>query len=102
MNFGNAEKYLNTEHLSKKEREFVALGASLGSNCVPCIIYHIKESRKNGISDEQIREAVKTADKVRKVPAEKVLNTAYAKLEKEAETSTKKTGDKTSDCGCKN
>jgi len=81
--------------LSKREREFVALGASLGSNCVPCIIYHIKEARKSGIPDEQIEEAVKTAEKIRKMPYEKVLNTAYAQLEKEPEPS-----DKTSGCGC--
>ena len=67
--------------LSKKEKEYVAIGAALGSNCIPCIVYHINESKKIGISDSQIREAISIADKVRKVPAEKVLNTAYAKLE---------------------
>jgi len=67
--------------LSKKEKEYVAIGAALGSNCIPCIVYHIGESKKIGISDSQIREAISIADKVKKVPAEKVLGTAYAKLE---------------------
>lgn len=99
MGCGNIKNERLMENLSKKEKEFVALGAALGSNCVPCIIYHIKESRKSGISDEQIRGAIELAEKVRKVPAEKVLNTAYAQLENTADKSTQKTNDKTSGCG---
>jgi AhpD family alkylhydroperoxidase len=69
------------ETLSKKEQEYVAIGAALGSNCIPCIVYHIGESKKIGISGNQIREAISIAEKVKKVPAEKVLSTAYAQLE---------------------
>ena len=69
------------ETLSKKEKEYVAIGAALGSNCIPCIVYHIGESKKRGISDSQIREAISIANKVKNVPAEKVLSTAYAHLE---------------------
>ncbi len=69
------------ETLSKKEKEFIAIGAALGSNCIPCIVYHIGESKKIGISGSQIREAISIAEKVKKVPAEKVLSTAYAQLE---------------------
>jgi AhpD family alkylhydroperoxidase len=68
------------EKLSSAEREFVALGAALGSNCVPCIEYHIPEARRAGLSDRQIREAIGLADKVRQVPAKKVLATAIAML----------------------
>jgi 4-carboxymuconolactone decarboxylase len=60
-------------NLSQSERELVALGAALGSNCVPCIEYHVPEARKAGLSDEQIHEAIRLADKVRQVPARKVL-----------------------------
>lgn len=67
--------------LSKKEKECVAIGAAIGSNCIPCIVYHIGESKKNGISVSHIREAISIAEKVKKVPAEKVLSTAYAQLE---------------------
>ena len=68
------------EHLSNVERELVALGAALGSNCVPCIEYHIPEARKAGLSDGQIGEAIRLADKVRQVPARKVLAAALAML----------------------
>lgn len=68
------------EKLSSAEREFVALGAALGSNCVPCIEYHIPEARKAGISDRKISEAIRLADKVRQVPARKVLVAALGLL----------------------
>ena len=66
--------------LSFTEREFVALGAALGSNCVPCIEHHISEARKAGLTDPQISEAIQLADKIRKVPAAKVLNAAFQLL----------------------
>ncbi len=66
--------------LSRRELELVAIGAALGSNCVPCIEYHIPEAKKAGVSDEEIREAVLLADKVRKVPARKVLEAANRML----------------------
>jgi len=77
------------DKLTSSERELVALGAALGSNCVPCIEYHIPEARKAGLSDRQIEEAIQLADKLRQVPARKVLAAARAKLpEARAETAT--------------
>ena len=67
-------------NLSPRERELVALGAAMGSNCVPCIEYHIPEARKAGLSDSQILEAIQLADRVRQVPARKVLDTALKML----------------------
>jgi 4-carboxymuconolactone decarboxylase len=73
------------KNLDKKEKELVALGTALGSNCIPCVVYHISEARKNGISDEQIREAIDIAEKVKKVPAQNVLNSAYAQIDPASE-----------------
>ena len=75
----------DTIGLSYKERELTAIGAAIASNCVPCIEYHIPQARKAGLSESQIREAVELADKVRRVPADKVLKTALAHLENEAD-----------------
>ncbi len=73
--------------LTSSERELVALGAALGSNCVPCIEYHIPEARKAGLCDRKIEEAIQLADKVRQVPARKVLAKARGMLsEGQAET----------------
>ncbi len=69
------------DRLTNAERELVALGAALGSNCVPCIEYHIPEARKAGLGERQIAEAVHLADKVRQVPARKVLATALGMLD---------------------
>lgn len=68
------------DHLTPRERELVALGAAMGSNCVPCIEYHIPEARKAGLTDPQVAEAIRLADTVRQVPARKVLETAMKLL----------------------
>ena len=66
--------------LTPRERELVALGAAMGSNCVPCVEYHIPESRKIGLTDSEIHAAIQYADKVRQVPARKTLQAALKLL----------------------
>jgi AhpD family alkylhydroperoxidase len=63
-------------HLSPRDRELVALGAAMGSNCVSCIEYHIPQARKAGLNDSEISDAIRLADRVRQVPARKVLDVA--------------------------
>jgi AhpD family alkylhydroperoxidase len=87
----------NIETLSPREQELTAIGAAIASNCVPCIEYHIPQARKVGLSDSQILEAVELADKVRKVPADKVIQTARALLELNNSSESHK---KDSACGC--
>ncbi len=62
--------------LNCRDRELVAIGAALASNCNPCIEYHVAEARKVGLSDAEISEAVALADKIKRVPAGKVMETA--------------------------
>ncbi len=62
--------------LSPAEQELVALGAALGSNCLPCLEYHIPEARKAGLTDAQIAEAIRLADALRQVPTRRVLDAA--------------------------
>lgn len=63
-------------HLSTRDRELVALGAAVAANCIPCVEYHIPKAREAGVSDAELAEALELADKVRKVPAGKVLEAA--------------------------
>ena len=63
--------------LSARDRELVSLGAALASNCVPCIEHHIPQARTAGIGDAEIAEAIAIADRVRQVPAAKVLDVAH-------------------------
>lgn len=60
--------------LSPTERELVAIGASVASNCIPCVTYHIAKAKKLGLSEAQVAEAIELADKVRQVPARAVLD----------------------------
>ena len=84
--------------LNHRESELVALGAALGSNCIPCIEYHVPQAREAGLTDREICAAIRLADKVRQVPARKVLETALNLLPHVADESTD-TG-QGSDCGC--
>jgi AhpD family alkylhydroperoxidase len=87
----------NMNCLSYKEKELAAIGAAVASNCIPCLEYHIPAARKAGLSDAQIRAAVELAEKVRRVPVEKVLQTAFALLEREEP---EKAGGGRETCGC--
>jgi AhpD family alkylhydroperoxidase len=64
------------DKLTTRESELVAIGASLASNCIPCVTYHIGMARKCGLSEGQIAAAIELADKVRQTPARAVLDAA--------------------------
>lgn len=66
--------------LNHRDRELVALGAALAANCIPCIEYHVPEARTAGLSDAEIGEAIELAEKIKNVPAGKVLEAANAQL----------------------
>ena len=87
-------------NLSEKERELVALGAALGSNCMPCIVYHVAVIKRLGVADRDIKEAIEVADKVRSMPAAQVLETAYAQIEETRTDTTKRKKCGAPDCGC--
>lgn len=62
--------------LTPREKELVAIGAAIGSNCVPCVEYHIPIARKIGVTDVQIVAAIDLANKVKQVPARNVYEAA--------------------------
>jgi AhpD family alkylhydroperoxidase len=70
--FGNRKDQVMAE-LSNTEHELVAVGAAIASNGVPCAEFHMTEAKRVGLTDPQIVEAVRVADKVRQVPTRKVL-----------------------------
>ena len=83
--------------LTMQQRELVAIGASLASNCIPCVKFHVRKGREVGLTAEVIREAVEVADTVRQVPARKVLEVATAVLASDRTPSEKAKGKST--CG---
>lgn len=66
--------------LTEREKGLVAIGASIGSNCVPCIAFHVGMARKAGFTDEQIEAAITLAQEISAVPANLVVDTARAHL----------------------
>jgi 4-carboxymuconolactone decarboxylase len=86
--------------LNKKERELAALGAALASNCRPCIVFHVREAREAGLSDPQVMEAIELAQKVKQVPADRVLEAAYAQLSCERPKPETASPADTLGCGC--
>jgi AhpD family alkylhydroperoxidase len=83
--------------LNSREKSLVALGAAIASNCVPCVEYHVPGAKKVGLSDGQIKEALRIADKVRQHPARAVLEAALARIEEGPNGSADTAG---SGCGC--
>ncbi|MDZ7612272.1 MAG: arsenite efflux transporter metallochaperone ArsD [Candidatus Moranbacteria bacterium] len=59
--------------LDEKTKEFVAIGAAIGSNCEMCFKYHYNEAKKLGASKEEIWQAVQMAIAVKETPAKSIL-----------------------------
>ena len=85
------------KELTNREQSLVSLGAAIASNCVPCVEYHIPGAKRAGLSDIEINEAVRIADKVRQVPARTVLETALARIETSPDEAAATAGP---GCGC--
>jgi len=52
--------------LDEQTTELVAIGAAITANCQPCLEYHTAKARELGVGDEDIREAVKVGQQVRR------------------------------------
>ncbi len=66
--------------------EYVALGAAIGSNCEPCLRYHVAAAQKVGITLSDIAKAVEMAAKVKETPARAILKLAASLTQTGAET----------------
>ena len=80
--------------LTEKEKELVAIGASIGGNCIPCLEWHYKKCLELGFTKEQMRLAFAMAKKVKEVPNKKIYEIADQLIEKN------ELGNETSDCAC--
>ena len=52
--------------MDERTKELIAIGASVGAHCQPCLTYHVEKARELGIDDEQIRVAIETGHMVEK------------------------------------
>jgi AhpD family alkylhydroperoxidase len=61
---------------SEQVGELVAIGAAIAANCEPCLKYHYDKARNLGVSLQDMRSAVETAQRVKDSPARKMLELA--------------------------
>jgi AhpD family alkylhydroperoxidase len=52
--------------MDERTKELIAIGASVGAHCQPCLTYHVEKARELGIDDEEIRAAIETGHMVEK------------------------------------
>lgn len=52
--------------MDEKTKELIAIGASVGAHCQPCLTWHVDKAREMGIDDESIRTAIETGHMVEK------------------------------------
>ena len=52
------------QDLSAEEKELVAVGASVGAGCHPCVDHHLNAGAKSGLDGEQLLAAVTSAERV--------------------------------------
>jgi len=52
--------------MDDKTKKLIAVGASVGANCHPCLEHHVGEALEAGIDRDELMEAVEVAKAVRK------------------------------------
>lgn len=52
------------QNLSVEQKELVAVGASVGAGCQPCVSHHLKAGARAGLGGEQLLAAVASAERV--------------------------------------
>jgi AhpD family alkylhydroperoxidase len=52
------------QKLSPEQKELVAVGASVGAGCQPCVSHHLKAGAEAGLDAEQLLAAVTSAERV--------------------------------------
>ena len=58
--------------IAAKTRDLTGIAASVIAKCQPCLEYHLAEARKAGVSDADVKTAVKIAQAVRQAGNEKM------------------------------
>ena len=55
-------------------KELVAIAASVAARCQPCFDHHLKKARELGVSESDIDEAIRMADKVGQVGGQRMMD----------------------------
>ena len=68
------------QKLSLEQKELVAVAASIGAGCQPCVAHHLKAGAKAGLDGEQLLAAVTSAERVAAEAAVAMGNHVRGKL----------------------
>ena len=68
------------EILTQKEKELVAIAASIASGCIPCTVHHTKAVREAGASEAEVLGAIRIALDVRDYATEMMAEAAHGNL----------------------
>ena len=68
------------QNLSVEQMELVAVGASVGAGCQPCLSHHLKAGAQAGLEGERLLAAVASAERVGAEAAVSIGDHARAKL----------------------
>jgi AhpD family alkylhydroperoxidase len=68
------------QKLSEDQRELVAIGASIGAGCHPCVSHHLKAGAKAGLSVERLLGSVVRAELAAAESAERLTDHVRAQL----------------------
>jgi len=71
--------------LDAKTSELIAIGASIGGNCMPCLRYHFAEALKLGCTIQDIEEAIKIGKMVKERPINDIYKLADDLINREKE-----------------
>lgn len=52
--------------MDERTKELIAIGASVGAHCQPCLTWHVQKAQELGISDEEIKAAIEMGHMVEK------------------------------------
>ena len=71
--------------LTPQIKELIAIGASIGGNCLPCLRYHFAEAIRLGISVDEIKEAIELSKMVKERPINDIYKLADDLISREKE-----------------
>ena len=62
--------------MDAKIKELIAIGASIGANCLPCLEWHYKKCIELGVEHKDIKIAVEIGKKVKERPSAEISELA--------------------------
>jgi AhpD family alkylhydroperoxidase len=70
--------------MEERTKKLLAVSASVGANCHPCLEYHVGKALESGIERNEIMEAVEVAKAVRRGATSSMDNLALKLLGRDA------------------